>query len=187
MGLRTYCRCKMVRNWRPSVLLIVGFTIGSILTSEGQRRIPAVNDNAIKQWLALFCEANKSVKDFHQVLGGRLEPMPPNQAVLNFDTGLIKEADFVLSRDHDLTAPPMMLDLILAPKADLRLKELEALWGRSDFVDEDVKRPRPADLVRFKKITCNHRGDTEILMQARVEKPATRNSYVRSISFAALN
>jgi len=139
-----------------------------------------MNAQWVRQWVAALGQSQVTARDLQKRFGGELRAQPPNQALLRWTSGDAELAELVLGKDRDPEAPVIRVTLILKPQCPLSLGSLVEEFGRYETVPEEREKPAPAELVSFGRITQLAEG-IEILLRARVSRPASPASRVRSV------
>lgn len=135
----------------------------------------------VRQWVAALAEPQTTARDLQRRFGGELKARPPNQAELRWATGDAEMAELVLSEDHRPQSPVVRANLVFRPQSRLTLGALAEEFGAYQTVPEDRKVPAPAELVSFGWMPQAAKG-AEILLRARVTRPASAASAVRSLN-----
>lgn len=139
-----------------------------------------MNIQWVRQWVASLGESQVTARDLQERFGGELRAQPPNQALLRWSSGDAERAELVLAKDRDPEAPVVRVTLIFNPQCALNLGALAEEFGRYEVVPEDTEKAAPAELVSFGWIRRPAEG-VEILLRARVSRPLTPLSRVRSL------
>jgi hypothetical protein len=135
----------------------------------------------INQLITALLTLDARADEVRRVLAPKsVQPMPPNQETLIGAAGSeFGQTELVYSADNSPGAPVKRLNLMLAESSRLTLGELAAKAGRWDIVPPE-HRPAPAELVRFANVSAPRMG-VDVILTARVDRPVTADSKVRSI------
>lgn len=139
-----------------------------------------MNAQWVRQWVVSLGQSQVTARNLQERFGGELRAQPPNQALLRWSSGDAERAELVLAGDRDPEAPVVRVTLILKPQCALSLGALAEEFGPYEKVHEEREKPAPADLVSFGWIRQPAEG-VEILLRARVSRPLTPLSCVRSL------
>lgn len=135
----------------------------------------------VRQWVAALAGPQTTARELQRRFGGDLKALPPNQAELRWASGEAELAELVLAEDHQPHSAVVRVNLVFRPESRLTLAALAQEFGRYQITPEDSETPAPAELVSFGWIPQGGPG-VEVLVRARVTRPVTSASLVRSVN-----
>jgi hypothetical protein len=151
-------------------------------TQSGRKRVASENAlETINQLITVLLTLDAPAEEVRRVLAPKtVQPMPPNQeSLIGAAVADFGQTELVYSADNAPGTPVKKLNLMLSESSRLTLGELAARAGRWDVVPAE-HRPAPAELVRFANISAPRMG-VDVILTARVDRPVTADSKVRSI------